>query len=564
VEEEEEEEEEQGTGNASELMDRGPEALERDDNAKVKRATTSPPVSPAAAGDATSPPSREAPEDAVPTHADNPAIVDELGRQSFAKVIAARIRAARGESYEAFLVHLHGPWGAGKTSLLNFLAEELHDDDPRWVVVRFNAWEHQRIAPPWWWLMTALYQQALHELPRRDARRLRRRELLWRLRGGALGYLMVLLAAVLFVIAWRSGTLDSTTLQGVIVATAAILAPVLAIWGAVRGLSRWALATSARLARTYVQHAPDPLGTLRGHFGELVCWIGAPIAILIDDLDRCKSPYVVELLEGIQTLFRDVPVTYVIAADRAWLSDSYESEYDQFTSRADEPGRPLGYLFLEKTFQISANVPSLSDERRLGYWERLIEQWQPNAPSDEELHALRASAGREFAGLDTQQAIEDALRRDPGGSPEERLIRSEQAAVRLASRDLQRAQEHALGPFDSLLEPTPRAMKRLVNAYGIQRGVQLLGSGTTRSDRFAQQETALWTILSMRWPVLGEHLAANSDDITLIGQSPPDGAVPEDLRPLFTDKDVIAVAGGDAKGVDAELTAAGVRRIVAP
>jgi hypothetical protein len=166
--------------------------------------------------------------------------------------------------------------------------------------------------------------------------------------------------------------------------------------------------------------------------------------------------------------------------------------------------------------------------------------------------------------MGTQEEIEEALRRDPGASPQERLIRSEQAAVRLASPELQRAQEHALGPFASLLEPTPRAMKRLVNAYGIQRGVQLLGAGTTRSDRFAQQETALWTILSMRWPVLGEHLAANADDVDLIGDTPPDGAVPEALRPLFTDADVTAVAHGDAEGVEAYLTAAGVRRIVAP
>ena len=369
---------------------------------------------------------------------------------------------------------------------------------------------------------------------------------------------------IVFVIAWRSGTLDSTTLQGLIVAAAAILTPVLAIWGAIRGLSRWALATSARLARTYIQHAPDPLGTLRAHFAELVSWIGAPVAILIDDLDRCRGAYVVELLEGVQTLFRDVPATYVIAADRAWLSDSYETEYEQFTSRADEPGRPLGHLFLEKTFQISLTVPDLSDDRRLGYWERLIEKWRPEAPSERELHDLRAKAGEEFAALGTPSEVEEALRRDPGGSAQERLIRSEQAAVRLASPELQHAQEHALVPFAPLLESNPRAMKRLVNAYGIQRSMQLLGEGTTRSDRFAQQETALWTILSMRWPVLGEHLAANSDDVELIGDPPPDGAVPQDLRPLFTDEDVIAVARGQADGVEAYLTAAGVRRIVAP
>jgi hypothetical protein len=116
----------------------------------------------------------------VPTHTDNPAIVDELGRKGFARVLARRIRDARKEEAGnaarapdprarrggAFLVHLHAPWEAGKTSLLNFLATELRAEDQdlarRSVVVNFNAWRHQRIAPPWWWLMTTMYSEAVH------------------------------------------------------------------------------------------------------------------------------------------------------------------------------------------------------------------------------------------------------------------------------------------------------------------------------------------------------------------------------------------------------------------
>jgi hypothetical protein len=115
----------------------------------------------------------------------------------------------------AFLVHLHAPWGAGKTSLLNFLAAELRERDEklgfeRWVVVNFNAWRHQRIAPPWWWLMTTLYVEAVRELDQFDrwrAVRLRIHEWWWRFRGGWLGYLVLLLGLGGLVLAWRTGVL---------------------------------------------------------------------------------------------------------------------------------------------------------------------------------------------------------------------------------------------------------------------------------------------------------------------------------------------------------------------
>lgn len=130
------------------------------------------------------------PLEAVPTHTDNPALIDELNRESLAKVMASRIRYVLEEEAKAtqalreprgrgggFLVHLYGPWGSGKTSLLNFLRTELVDPTPdaaeqrqpeRWVVVTFNAWRHQRLAPPWWWLMRVLYRDGLTALWRID------------------------------------------------------------------------------------------------------------------------------------------------------------------------------------------------------------------------------------------------------------------------------------------------------------------------------------------------------------------------------------------------------------
>src|SRR6266545_2348334 len=76
------------------------------------------------------------PEETVPTHTDNPATIDELNREGFARIVARRIRDTRASELAAadaivdaefpfgrsFLVHVNGPWGIGKTSCSTFCA----------------------------------------------------------------------------------------------------------------------------------------------------------------------------------------------------------------------------------------------------------------------------------------------------------------------------------------------------------------------------------------------------------------------------------------------------------
>src|SRR5207249_3054576 len=101
----------------------------------------------------------------------------------------------------------------------------------------------------------------------------------------------------------------------------------------------------AQPGKTFLETSRDPMRGLSDHFRVLAQLIGRPVAILIDDLDRCQGTYVVELLDGIQTLFRGAPVTYVVAADRRWLRTSYETAYQPYVATVQDLGQPLGYLF---------------------------------------------------------------------------------------------------------------------------------------------------------------------------------------------------------------------------
>lgn len=298
--------------------------------------------------------------------------------------------------------------------------------------------------------------------------------------------------------------------------------------------------------------------TVKRHFTDLIRWIGHPVAILIDDLDRCRGDYIVQLLEGIQTLFRDEPVTFVVAADRDWLADSFAAEYGAFTSLRDEPARPLGYLFLEKTFQISVGVPGLSPEVRSQYWDRLIAS-DVSATDRSSLKQARQQAKTMFQGASSEVEVLRRLTREPGTTPAQRVARAEAAAIVLSTPGLERERERALRPFAPLLDPNPRAMKRLVNAYGIGRSVEVLNLQNLSGSRTAQQRRALWTILNLRWPLLGAWFATHPDHISFVGsdQSPP-GMGPE-LRSLLADPDVVSVVRGDADGVETRLDPAAIR-----
>jgi hypothetical protein len=153
---------------------------------------------------------------------------------------------------------------------------------------------------------------------------------------------------------------------------AVVIGLALTVLGITRGIRDWLLVRSAAGARNGLAHARDPLATVKSRYEHVVRALDRPLAVIVDDLDRCQPKFVVELLEGIQTLYGEAPVTYVVAADSRWIRDCFEEEYKTFLDMPSEAGRPLGYHFLEKTFQLSADVPRLTDRLRRHYFEGLL------------------------------------------------------------------------------------------------------------------------------------------------------------------------------------------------
>src|SRR4051794_37675460 len=223
------------------------------------------------------------------------------------------------------LLHVDGP---GKSQFLDALERRLdplapstgacpHAGTPAsagdpWSAIRFDAWQHQRVAPPWWWLINALDRQLRARYRRQGPTVLLRKRLLdvrFRALQLAKDLVWVLPGVLAFLVGWRLSHLGmgdfAKTLGSLVGRLAALVGAVAAsvAFGSsvLKALRRHLLSESPRSANALLR-STDPMADLVRRYRFLVRRANTPIVVLIDNLDRCQAAYVVAMLEGIQTL----------------------------------------------------------------------------------------------------------------------------------------------------------------------------------------------------------------------------------------------------------------------
>jgi hypothetical protein len=509
--------------------------------------------------------------DAIPIHQDIAGVKDDLDRRPVAHNIARYLRKLwQSNDGFSFMLHLDGPWGSGKTTFLNLITEGLQDSKKKdnWVVVNFNAWQHQHISPPWWPLLDGVYIQAKKQLEDKEkfktsTRKVGRNEKWRRLKMS--GTLPLFFTALIFLIASAAlivtyslaknqpvvaepvpvkvdgqtitvkvetpkSTSDITDyIKGIGTFLAALSGIATTIWLFSKSI---VFLTSARSAQSFVSLATDPMNKVKRHFNALLKDIDHPVAIYIDDVDRCNPKYLVDLLEGIQTLFRDTRVLYVIAGDKKWISTCFEKTYGDFKESIVTPGNTLGDLFIQKAFQMSARVPYINLDQHSKFWQRLLKiKGDPEAQrSDSGVHP--------FDSLNTEDEILSAYESMKNSPTVKTGALREAVLRRLSERDVQETTEHELQHFWQYVGPNPRAMKRLINYYNINRDT-ILAEG-----RVVNREILIrWLIIVIDWPMLAEYL---QDNPTVVD---PDSAdftkAPAHIHSLFRIPSIDAILKGE-------------------
>jgi hypothetical protein len=500
--------------------------------------------------------------DTADTLADIPTAEDKLGRAVFAKAVVerlddvhAQLKAAKAE--DGFALNLHAPWGAGKTSVLKMMEGLLRSRDrepgERWIVVNFNAWRHERRKPPWFPLMDALQKQACIDIAEtaQTARHfsVRGHWLSWRFLSDAMALFVGLgIVGAVAGVWWVTRNLED-------------LGPLLTLGTAVLGLAGGGFALSRTLVFGSDEHANfhleltrDPLKRVTRVFRSIVEASHGKICVFIDDLDRCDGDYVVTFLEGLQTCFRNRNVIYVVAADRKWIKAAFEKRYGETFGQIHSAGQPIGYMFLEKIFQISLPLPSVSSGRRDAYYQAVLSHGEvARAHEDEALERyrkeVRDSAGARGVTADTAARAERSIDEDETLSVTEKRIKKDAVVLELVASPKSRTEaEHRLWKFRDHAPFNPRVLKRMVNAYTLRLvELELSDEAEMTYDRLAR-----WVVLEQCYPGLADLMAERPDRIAAFlgkaGEPPVAFEGDAALAPFLGDASITAIASHDALG----------------
>ncbi|MDX6390070.1 MAG: hypothetical protein QOJ73_1133 [Streptosporangiaceae bacterium] len=459
------------------------------------------------------------PRVSAPAQVDSTRVRDGLGRRILAAHLGAllnELAAADSESPSA-VVHVDGPWGAGKSTLVRLLLDDEQAHGPAWtppLVVDYEAWRECAIAPEWWSLSAAVEREV-------------RRSRSWPVRA----FMHVWSVVVRTIRSPATLTALAVALGGVLVSTffssswVQTVAAVAAVIGGLVGIGQVVGRTlfwhSAPFGCLHLQTEDNPLGQVADMIGWLrdwaprvACQVGQdrrrPILLVIDDLDRCPAERVVKILETVHTILRHPPARsrsrrleparlfVLVLADGRWIRQAFTCRFAEFQN----PGsvtRDLGSDFAQKVFDHVVFVPDLFAEQVSAYLDRVVE-----ARTDDSADGLGASPERNTVRTGNGDASPRGAAAPADSAPpvrdreSEEIDRVRQEAT-AAATDVRSA--HLLHTYTGLMPANPRMIKRIANALGMLRAIMIHVRHSEDDDAMARA-----AILLVRFPVLAARL----------------------------------------------------------
>ena len=267
--------------------------------------------------------------------ADDPFKNDLLDRKEPVEVLTHLVRSIEGPCALA----VDAAWGAGKTTFLRIWAQHLRNQE--FPVVEFNAWETDFSGDPFVALSTEL-TDGLHEYtgePLEEKIAAAQKAAKEVLRRAVPGLIRVATAGILDV----NPLLEKEAAK--------------------------ALASYAEARLTGYQEAQKSVEEFRRVLQDMAKTLSQsrenrPLIVVIDELDRCRPSYAVELLEVAKHLFSVDHIVFVLAVNRSELTHSIKALYG---SDFDAGG------YLRRFFDIDFRLP---DPKRAAFIDALLDAIQ--------------------------------------------------------------------------------------------------------------------------------------------------------------------------------------------
>ena len=242
---------------------------------------------------------------------------DKLARKEVVQTLTETVGNIAGPC----IIGVDAPWGAGKTTFLNIWSKYLKDQG--FVVVQFNAWETDFSGEPF----LALSSEIITQLEQTSNDTIKNA-----VRG----------------LADAAGRVVLQHLPDLTRGVGGIVPLVGGPTGAMIG------SVAKRVIESH-QHSQHSIHLFREHLKDLAQGLSQkhcnrPLIIMIDELDRCRPGYAIELLETAKHVFNIEDVFFVLSTNRDQLAHSIAAVYgDRFDSH--------GYL--QRFFDIDFQLPNV-------------------------------------------------------------------------------------------------------------------------------------------------------------------------------------------------------------
>lgn len=248
---------------------------------------------------------------------------DLLGRKESAENLTAFVESLA----EPFVLAIDSPWGTGKTTFLRMWRQHLENQG--FPCLYFNAWENDFTDSPLVSLIGELGEGVAQLRLDEEQGRAAQKAFETTKRAGAALLKAALPTALKLAI---SGLLDLSA------ATEADLGK-LAEDMAKKQIEKYqADKKTITSFRDELQKLVKTLAEKQGAANS------KPVVLIIDELDRCRPPYAIELLEKVKHLFSVEGLVFVLAIDREQLGESVRSLYG---AKLDADGYLRRFIDLE-------------------------------------------------------------------------------------------------------------------------------------------------------------------------------------------------------------------------
>lgn len=282
---------------------------------------------------------------------DNETKIDMLNNRAIAITVAELIKECDDRPIS---IGVHGDWGAGKSSILAMVEDELSEQKDGIECIRFNGWKHQGFEDAKIALMSAIVSEITEKRkPSEKAKDILKK--LWK----NINWLSIAKVA---------GSVSFSTATGI---------PPIGLLSSLMDNLKGSVTDKEKVATTiesvgeYLSDAKvfednslaKEFAEFQKSFDDLLTESKIKkLVVLIDDLDRCLPNVTIETLEAVRLFMFSKSTAFVVAADEAMIEYAVRNHFPDLSDDGDvRTGFEYSKRYLEKLIQVPFRIPALGE-----------------------------------------------------------------------------------------------------------------------------------------------------------------------------------------------------------